>query len=823
MQNRRTTYLDRVSKPTPMRLFFTLLITVASLSISGQTLFTETFENSPAFTLNTTDANSTVGIANTWLVNNIYAGGDGVADCLGFPLDFSIGATAAQPVGITTPNGNYLHTASTVAITNGIQCCSFGAADGFCTDADDIFSGMNTDISTVGSADVSLKFWWLCSGGSQYYGEVWYSVNGGGSWTQLTTPISQYRNQTNWSEQTATIPAFGNQPTLRFGFRFHNGQSLAGGTDPGFALDDVRIIASSTSSIATGVVGSIFCQGTSLNVPYTINASFNAGNVFSVQLSNATGGFGAPVDIGSVASVTAGTITCQMPLNTPPGTGYRVRVVSSNPSVIGTDNGVNITVNALPNAGMDGALALCANSAPTNLFLSLSGNPQLGGTWSGPGGPFNGIFVPGSNLAGIYVYTVNAVAPCVSDQAQVTVTISPAPNAGANSTLSVCSGDDPVAMDLGGDANGTWTGPSPVVNNVFDPSTMSPGVYTYSVSAIGPCPADEAMLTILVLSGPNAGTSQVAVICKNTGLYELFDFLTGSPDLGGTWTGPSGLPFAGTFNSDNGTPGIYTYTVDPGGPCPNDEAVVTVQLGEPGLAGSDASWSVCSSDLPVDLYSMLVDANSTGIWFNSSGSPFNGNTSEGGVYTYIDYAQQPCSNDTAIINLIVQEAAYAGENGTVTLCANGASEALIDLLGGVPQTGGIWTDPSNVVISGILNPAIATSGLYTYTIEGIAPCVSDEALLAVVIDPCTGIEASVENDFQLNWVASGEEGSAQFASPELNNATLTVIDAAGRAVRSWSGITSRGRITVDVRDLSLGVYGLRVQEGVRGSMVRFLR
>ncbi|MBL0043185.1 MAG: hypothetical protein IPP33_01845 [Flavobacteriales bacterium] len=726
-----------------MRQFVTLSIIATSLTISAQTLFTEDFENSPAFTLNTTDANSTVGIANTWLVNNIYAGGNGVADCLGFPLDFSIGATAGQPVGITTPNGNYLHTASTVAISNGIQCCSFGAADGFCTDADDIFSGMNTDVSTLGSTDVSLKFWWLCSGGTQYYGEVWYSLNSGGSWTQLTTPIAQYRNQTNWSEQTATIPAFGNQPTLRFGFRFHNGQSLAGGTDPGFAIDDVRIIASSASTIATGGLGSAFCQGTSFNVPYTINGSFNAGNVFSAQLSDATGGFGAPVVIGSVSSTTAGTITCQIPFITPPGNGYRIRVVSSNPSVIGADNGVNISVNE-------------------------------------------------------------------------------APNAGTNSTLSACSGDDPVAMDLGGDSNGTWSGPSSVINDTYDPSIMSPGIYTYSVPGVGSCPPDQATLEVTEIAGPNAGTSEVAVICKNTGLYELFDFLTGSPDLGGTWTGPGGLPFAGTFNSDNGTPGIYTYTVDPGGPCPNDEAVVTVQLGEPGVAGSDAEWSVCSSELPVDLFSMLVDANSTGIWFNSSGDPFNGNTSEGGVYTYIDFAQQPCSNDTAVINLIVQEAAYAGENGTATLCTNGPLQALTDLLGGLPQASGTWTDPNNVVISGILNPAIAVSGLYTYTVQGIAPCASDEALLAVVIDPCTGIGSIVANDFQLNWIASGAEGYALFTSPDLNNATLTIIDAAGRSMRSWNGISSRGRLAVDVRDLSSGLYGLRVQDGVREAMVRFL-
>ncbi len=226
-----------------MRISTLVLFSLFVAVTQAQTvLFNEDFESSPAFTLNTTDAASTVGVWNTWVINNSYTGGDGDVVCLGFPFTYSIVNTPAQPGGITTPNGNYLHTASVEGIADGITCCSFGAADGFCITADNTFSRMSTDVSTLGSADVELKFWWLCQGGSTFYGQVYYSTDGGTNWTNVGT---QYNLQGSWTEQTVTLPAFGNQATLRFGFRFVNSVGL-GALDPGFGIDDVRIIASAT-------------------------------------------------------------------------------------------------------------------------------------------------------------------------------------------------------------------------------------------------------------------------------------------------------------------------------------------------------------------------------------------------------------------------------------------------------------------------------------------------------------------------------------------------------------------------------------------------
>ncbi len=86
-----------------------------------------------------------------------------------------------------------------------------------------------------------------------------------------------------------------------------------------------------------------YCRGSSATVSYTVSTSFNLGNVFTAQLSSSSGSFASPVNIGSVSSLTSGTISIVMPLSTAFGTGYRIRVVGSNPVSIGSDNGSNIS------------------------------------------------------------------------------------------------------------------------------------------------------------------------------------------------------------------------------------------------------------------------------------------------------------------------------------------------------------------------------------------------------------------------------------------------------------------------------------------------
>lgn len=114
--------------------------------------------------------------------------------------------------------------------------------------------------------------------------------------------------------------------------------SQSNGVD--LTINGLAISTPSTTSL-------VYCQGEVFNVTYSQNCNFsNVGfnNVYSVQLSDASGSFAAPTIIGTRTATNVAAISCTMPA-VPFGTGYRIRIVSSNPVVTSPDNGTNLTIN----------------------------------------------------------------------------------------------------------------------------------------------------------------------------------------------------------------------------------------------------------------------------------------------------------------------------------------------------------------------------------------------------------------------------------------------------------------------------------------------
>jgi hypothetical protein len=171
------------------------------------------------------------------------------------------------------------------------------------------------------------------------------------------------------------------------------------------------------STITTGTVTPTLCAdgSTVFSVPFTAAGTFNSGNIFTAQLSDASGSFASPTTIGSLAGTGNGIISCTVPLLTPTGTGYRIRVVSDDPAVVGTVNGsalslfscatppgsgtaldfdgVNDHVNISPSASMNPGTGSCTVETwfKSNVS-SLAGTAVLatkygyGGVGGGPGG-----------------------------------------------------------------------------------------------------------------------------------------------------------------------------------------------------------------------------------------------------------------------------------------------------------------------------------------------------------------------------------------------------------------------------------------------------
>jgi hypothetical protein len=230
----------------------TVVLALSSFFHNGYSqtiLHTEDFESgSPGILLNTLDVGGVLSGENPWTINNVYLGGVDVILCVP-PIPLIVPPTPPQPTGITGfPNSTYLHVTPQTALSIGglLPAASYTVSDGICLLGNQsTFSGMSSDISTIGHDSVTLDLWWMCGGSELYYGEVYYSTDGGAGWIPVINPLNgsnKWFNQVLWTNTIITDPNWDGQSTLRFGFRFITGSGLTGTeTNPGFSVDDLAI------------------------------------------------------------------------------------------------------------------------------------------------------------------------------------------------------------------------------------------------------------------------------------------------------------------------------------------------------------------------------------------------------------------------------------------------------------------------------------------------------------------------------------------------------------------------------------------------------
>jgi hypothetical protein len=111
------------------------------------------------------------------------------------------------------------------------------------------------------------------------------------------------------------------------------------------------------------------CSGGTVNVPYTAVGTFNAGNVFTVQLSDSTGSFAAPVNIGSVSATTSGMIAATIPNTTLAGSGYKIRITSTSPALISPLNPSAIPIRSCSTPVLTKSCGIPGGLNATNITL----------------------------------------------------------------------------------------------------------------------------------------------------------------------------------------------------------------------------------------------------------------------------------------------------------------------------------------------------------------------------------------------------------------------------------------------------------------------
>jgi len=495
--------------------------------------------------------------------------------------------------------------------------------------------------------------------------------------------------------------------------------------------------------------------------------------------------------------------------------GVYTYTINAPPPCTSVSAAVTVDIVQPPDAGTDGVITVCATGAPADLFLSLQGTPDAGGSWNGPGGVFSGTFDPTTDAPGIYTYTVAGIAPCPAAASNVTVAITQEPSAGTDAILNLCISGAPIDVfpSLGGaDPGGSWIGPGGLAfNGTFTPGSDPSGDYTYTVTGTPPCPSASAVITVTQLSNPDAGGDGTTTLCASNTPVDLFDLLQGTPDPGGGWLLPGGTAFTGTFDPAVNGSGTYTYVVSVPPPCVNDTALVLVNVVPASDAGSDGSATLCSNDPPIALFTRLGGTPDVGGDWSGPDGPsagqFDPGTDTPGTYTYTVQAITPCPNVSAAVDVVVNPLPDAGTNGSITLCPEAVSIALFSLLGGTPMPGGTWTGPGGTASNGIFDPSSDVQGIYTYTVFGFAPCpnasASSTATVFLIAAPNAGPDAvTCTLAFTMsatgNWASGTWTGPAGivFADPSSPGSAVTAA-AGGTYTFTWSVLSNDGCASQD--------------------------
>lgn len=151
-----------------------------------------------------------------------------------------------------------------------------------------------------------------------------------------------------------------------------SGNSIVNSSGTGSSLG--FFLMAEGKKITTGTINPIsYCPSSSVSVPYTISHTALSGNVFTAQLSDENGSFSSPVNIGTRTATNSGTITASIPPGTPSGSGYRIRVIGSNPLIGGSPNGVDLTIvnNMTPPSAI--GEFICIGSANVSVTIRASG------------------------------------------------------------------------------------------------------------------------------------------------------------------------------------------------------------------------------------------------------------------------------------------------------------------------------------------------------------------------------------------------------------------------------------------------------------------
>jgi len=404
-----------------------------------------------------------------------------------------------------------------------------------------------------------------------------------------------------------------------------------------------------------------------------------------------------------------------------------------------TTSGIYLQAN---NTGLTTTYVICETYEPFEMLDFMQGTPDTIGQWYDnnfnliPGGIYN----PATMDDALFTYLIDNLTGCQPVYRAMFVDEQTQRTAGTSASIMVCQGSSPFnllnqLLDSPDDG-GIWTGPSnitPAGYDIFNPSTMQQGVYTYTINSVAPCSTQSSTLTLTYTQDNPSGLSASVQLCSTAGPLDMMNALNGNPLIGGTWTNGAGEIVDGTFAPGSEPAGNYEYYY-PNVGCNPASSILSISVEAPVNAGSNGTATICQTDNSFNLNSMLSsNATSGGIWQSGANGisnvyvPVNSGSFN---FTYRVDAQT-CADDQASFTVYVQPAVAAPLSQTIYLCSLGAQVDLRDYFSGLANV--FFEDLSGALVSSLFNPANENSIILEVVNPSGNTCPDQEGLLTIEV------------------------------------------------------------------------------------------
>ena len=530
----------------------------------------------------------------------------------------------------------------------------------------------------------------------------------------------------------------------------------------------------------------VLCPGTTFTVHDTVNYNFGAGNIFKVQLSDATGSFAAPVQIGTVTSSASGAIACTIPIATTAGTGYRIRIVSTNPVTTSVDNNININiVTTLPVTTPTANTPLCVGM--TLNLSDIAPYSVSSYSWAGPASFSAGIQSPSipavtAANAGTYTVTVTHTNNCPTSVATINVVVNsfipPTPTDSASSPI--CAGST-LSLFANSNYPGTfsyhWSGPGGFTSTLQNPTI--PGIaaadtgFYYVIDTLNGCPSakDSIHVSITPTDSPNVviSVSPADTVCWGTTLHFAAVVTNGGYSPTYQWMSGPTTPIVGAIFSD-----YSSATIPSGTPI---SCIIT--------------GSVACPDKPYDTSNVIT-------------------------VTVL--------NNTPVANITASPDTFITAGATVTLHAYSTGTSIVGYVWYVNNVPVVGASSSTLVLTGITH-----NDTIRYEVLSNAVCANIGVSNTIVIHLNTAVGNTSPEFSNIDLFPNPNNGSFTVKGTLENVtdgvATLEVTNAIGQLVHTQlANIVNRQlEQSVKVSDMPTGIYLLRISKDGAAKTFRFMK